>query len=43
IISKERVYYWKLFFWSLFKKPAVLAMAVTFTVYGYHFRKSLNV
>jgi len=39
IIDKERIHYWKLFFWSLFRRPRVFPMAITFTIYGFHFRK----
>jgi len=39
IIGKERIYYWKLFFWSLFRRPQLLPMAITYAVYGFHFRK----
>ncbi|HAF62209.1 MAG TPA: B12-binding domain-containing radical SAM protein [Anaerolineaceae bacterium] len=39
IFSKERLYYWKLFFWTLFHKPRSFAQAITFSIYGYHFRK----
>lgn len=39
IIKKNRKYFWRLFFWSLFKKPKSFAMAVTYSIYGYHFRK----
>jgi hypothetical protein len=39
IIGKERIYYWKLFFWSLFRHPQLLPMAITYAVYGFHFRK----
>jgi radical SAM superfamily enzyme YgiQ (UPF0313 family) len=39
IIGKERVYYWKLFFWSLFRKPQLFSLAILFTIYGFHFRK----
>jgi len=39
IFSKERMYYWKLFFWTLFHKPSSFAQAITFSIYGYHFRK----
>lgn len=39
IFSKERWQYWKLFFWALFKHPKKFPMAITFTIYGYHFRK----
>jgi len=30
--------YWKLIFWTLYNRPKSLADAITFTVYGYHFR-----
>jgi radical SAM superfamily enzyme YgiQ (UPF0313 family) len=39
IRDKERIKYWKLLFWTLFKKPAVLSQAITFAIYGFHFRK----
>ena len=40
IIGKERIYYWKLFFWSLFRKPQLFSLAILFTIYGFHFRKT---
>lgn len=39
IIEKERIYYWKLFFWSLFRRPKLFHLALTFSIYGFHFRK----
>jgi len=39
IKSKERKHYWKLFFWTLFHFPKKFPLAITFTIYGYHFRK----
>ncbi|MHB1407406.1 MAG: B12-binding domain-containing radical SAM protein, partial [Desulfitobacteriaceae bacterium] len=39
IIGKERRYYWKLIFWSLFKSPKTFPLAVTLSIYGFHFRK----
>jgi radical SAM superfamily enzyme YgiQ (UPF0313 family) len=39
IKEKERVYYWKLFFWSLFRRPRLFPLAITFSIYGFHFRK----
>lgn len=39
VLGKERCYYWRLVFWSLFRKPRLLPMAVTFSIYGFHFRK----
>ena len=39
ILGRERFYYWKLFFWSLFTRPRLFPMAITFSIYGFHFRK----
>ncbi len=39
VFGKERIYYWKLFFWSLFRRPVVFPMAITYAIYGFHFRK----
>jgi radical SAM superfamily enzyme YgiQ (UPF0313 family) len=39
VIGKERFYYWKLFFWSLLRKPQLFSLAILFTIYGFHFRK----
>ena len=39
IIGRERIYYWKLFFWSLFTRPQLFSLAILFTIYGFHFRK----
>jgi len=36
---EERQAYWRLFFWSLLKHPAKFPLAITFSIYGYHFRK----
>lgn len=35
----ERTQYWKLFFWSLFRRPRLLPLAITLSIYGYHFRR----
>ena len=35
----ERVHYWRLFFWTLFWRPKLFPMAITFAIYGYHFRQ----
>jgi radical SAM superfamily enzyme YgiQ (UPF0313 family) len=42
-IRKGRRYYWKLFFWSLIKKPSTFGMAVKYSIYGYHFRRVFNI
>jgi hypothetical protein len=39
ITDKERIYYWKLFVWTLFRKPKRFGLSITFAIYGYHFRK----
>lgn len=39
ILKNHRKYYWQLFFWSLFIKPKTFALALTFSIYGYHFRQ----
>lgn len=39
LFGKEREYYWKLFFWCIFKRPEAFGQAITFAIYGYHFRK----
>jgi hypothetical protein len=39
IKGAERLYYWKLFFWTLFRCPKKFPLAITLAVYGYHFRK----
>ena len=39
IKDRARIYYWKLFFWSLFRRPLLLPLAITYSIYGFHFRK----
>ncbi len=41
--NKGRKYYWKLFFWSLFRRPRVFPLAITFAIYGFHFQKTHGV
>lgn len=38
IVDRGRFEYWKLFFWTLFRKPNLFIEAITMAVYGYHFR-----
>lgn len=42
ILGKERLHYWKLFLWSLFRKPSLFPMAITFSIYGFHYRKTFE-
>jgi radical SAM superfamily enzyme YgiQ (UPF0313 family) len=42
VIGKERVHYWKLILWTLSRRPELFALAVTFAIYGYHFRQVMD-
>ena len=42
VIGEERIYYWKLFFWTLFRKPQLFSLAILFAIYGFHFKKISN-
>jgi hypothetical protein len=39
IFGKERFQYWKILFWTLFRRPKMLPLTITLAIYGYHFRK----
>lgn len=39
VLGRERLQFWKLFFWSLLRKPRLFPLAITYAIYGYHFRK----
>ncbi len=38
IINRGRSEYWKLLIWTLWKRPDLFIDAITYTVYGYHYR-----
>jgi radical SAM superfamily enzyme YgiQ (UPF0313 family) len=38
----ERVQYWRLFFWTLFHRPQLFPLAITFAIYGFHFRQVIE-
>jgi hypothetical protein len=40
--DRARLYYWKLLFWSLFNRPQLLPLALTYSIYGFHFRKAFK-
>lgn len=42
IISRERLEYWRLVLWTLFRRPKLFPLAITLTIYGYHFRQVCN-
>ena len=39
IVDTYRKHYWDLFFWTLFNRPKLVPLAITYSVYGFHFRK----
>ncbi|MBI5217307.1 MAG: B12-binding domain-containing radical SAM protein [Bacteroidia bacterium] len=38
IINRGRRDYWKFMIWTFFRRPSLFADAITFSIYGYHFR-----
>ncbi|MCB0104014.1 MAG: DUF4070 domain-containing protein [Anaerolineales bacterium] len=42
IRGAERVHYWRLFFWTLFRRPRLFPLAITFAIYGFHFRQVIE-
>jgi radical SAM superfamily enzyme YgiQ (UPF0313 family) len=39
IIGRERLQYWKLLTWSLFRRPRLMPLAISLAICGFHFRK----
>jgi radical SAM superfamily enzyme YgiQ (UPF0313 family) len=39
VFGKERFQYWKILFWTLFRRPRMLPLTITLAIYGHHFRK----
>jgi radical SAM superfamily enzyme YgiQ (UPF0313 family) len=39
VLGKERFHYWQLIFWTLIRKPSLISLAITLSIYGYHYRK----
>ena len=39
IKGAERVQYWKLFFWTLLRRPKLFPLAIRLSIYGFHFRR----
>lgn len=42
ILGKERFQYWRLFFWTLLRRPRLFHHAITLSIYGYHFRRMVR-
>jgi radical SAM superfamily enzyme YgiQ (UPF0313 family) len=39
ILGKERLQYWYLLLWTLFRKPRLFPLAITLAIYGHHYRR----
>jgi radical SAM superfamily enzyme YgiQ (UPF0313 family) len=39
VLTRDRIYFWRIIFWSIFNKPKSFPLAVTYSIYGYHFRR----
>ncbi|MFB0566266.1 MAG: B12-binding domain-containing radical SAM protein [Candidatus Aminicenantaceae bacterium] len=43
IKGKERFHYWKLISWTLVRRPRFFSLAITLAIYGFHFRKIVEI
>jgi radical SAM superfamily enzyme YgiQ (UPF0313 family) len=43
LLKKGRTEYWKLLLWTFIRRPGSIVDAITFAVYGYHFRIIYNI
>jgi len=43
ILGRERFHYWALLLWTFFRRPSHFSLAVIFSIYGHHFRKTCRV
>ena len=39
VLEEGRLHYWRLFFWSLLRRPRQFSTAITLAIYGFHFRR----
>ncbi len=39
ILGKERLHYWHLMLWTITRKPRLMSVAITLSIYGYHYRR----
>ena len=39
LLGKERFRYWQLMLWTLIRKPRLVPVAITLSIYGHHYRK----
>jgi len=40
VFGRERFQYWGLLLWTFFRRPSLVPLAVTLSIYGHHFRKT---
>ncbi len=43
IKGKERLHYWKLISWTLVRRPRLFHLAISLAIYGFHFRKIVEI
>lgn len=39
VFGRERFQYWKILLWTVFRRPALFPLAITFAIYGHHFHR----
>lgn len=40
VLGRERFHYWSLLIWTCFRRPSLVPLAVTLSIYGHHFRRT---
>ncbi len=40
LFDSSRKEFWRLVYWSVRRKPEVILLAITYSIYGYYFRKA---
>jgi len=43
IKGKERFHYWKIISWTIVRRPRFFNLAISFAIYGFHFRKIVEI
>lgn len=39
LFNRGLLYFWKLIFWCIVHRPRLFSLAITYSIYGYHFRR----
>ncbi len=39
VLGQERFQYWQLLIWTMIRRPRLMPVAITLSIYGYHYRK----